>query len=595
MRRSAIGIVVSLMFVLQASWADNLEIRPTTTLKAQTSNNTSAATNFSSQSNGNVGAGNISKLDIHSLLYPGSRTRIYAHLMLWFGSSGHMNVGYSSADANQVKRQIQDMVSRGIDGVMIDWYGPDSASNKATQLVMREAELHSGFSFAIIVDKGAIKSNSCGGCSPQQALTQDLQYIEHNYLNSPADMRLDGRPVVSNFDVDGSYAVDWKAAKEAMASDPIFIFQNSSGFTHPISNGSYAWIMPKSSDSGVGYLTDFYKTGQAHGGSKTFGAVYKGFNDKLAGWGSNRVMGQGCGQTWLQTFSTINRLYNSGKQLEALQLATWNDYEEGSELESGIDNCVSISAKVSASELNWSISGKENTIDHYKIYISKNGQDLMSLTDMAADVRSLNLCSFSLAQDNYQLFVQAVGRPSLTNQISDSVSYTPTCTGGASQQVTLEAAPASLKIPLGHSAKVRVKLSSQAGSLDVPVTLACADLPVGMTCDFAPSSVSSKTATGNSTLSISVSPLAGISGRWKESPFYAGFFTFGALGLLGIGQIKRKHILRVGLVLAVGCSMLLLISCGSGARVHAGSSYRIKIIGTSGSAQVSTTMSVGVD
>ena len=39
--------------------------------------------------------------------------------------------------------------------------------------------------------------------------------------------------------------------------------------------------------------------------------------------------------------------YNSGKQLPALQLVTWNDYEEGTEIESGIDNCFSLSASVS--------------------------------------------------------------------------------------------------------------------------------------------------------------------------------------------------------------------------------------------------------
>ena len=53
---------------------------------------------------------------------------------------------------------------------------------------------------------------------------------------------------------------------------------------------------------------------------QTVGAAYKGFNDSLAVWGSGRVMGQQCGQTWLQTFSEINSLYNSGKQLSAFQL-----------------------------------------------------------------------------------------------------------------------------------------------------------------------------------------------------------------------------------------------------------------------------------
>jgi len=132
-------------------------IVPTTTLTAQKINNTSAANNFSAQSNGNAGVSNVSKVDVHNLLYPGATTKIYAHLLLWFGGSNHMNVGYSSTDPKQIHRQITDMISRGIDGVIIDWYGPNNSIDKATKLVMMEAEAHPGFTFAIMIDQETIK------------------------------------------------------------------------------------------------------------------------------------------------------------------------------------------------------------------------------------------------------------------------------------------------------------------------------------------------------------------------------------------------------------------------------------------------------
>src|SRR5262249_14938305 len=151
---------------------------PTTTLAAQTKNNTSAASTFTTQSNGNAAPGNVSKIDVHSMLYSGANTKIYAHLMLWFGPPNHMNVGYTSDNATQVHKQIMDMISRGIDGVIIDWYGPSNSIDHATQLVMAEAEKHPGFTFAIMIDQGAIKYDSCPGCTPQQALVWQLQYIE---------------------------------------------------------------------------------------------------------------------------------------------------------------------------------------------------------------------------------------------------------------------------------------------------------------------------------------------------------------------------------------------------------------------------------
>ncbi len=51
--------------------------------------------------------------------------------------------------------------------VIIDWYGPGNNEDAATQLVMAEAEAHPGFTFAIMIDEGAIKKwDSCSGCDP---------------------------------------------------------------------------------------------------------------------------------------------------------------------------------------------------------------------------------------------------------------------------------------------------------------------------------------------------------------------------------------------------------------------------------------------
>jgi hypothetical protein len=427
MFRLRFALYVVICAFLFTGFAGNLVIKPTTTLSAQKSNNTSAASSFSSQSNGNLGAANISKINIHSLLYPGASTKIYAHLMLWFGGANHMNVGYSSTDPGQVKRQIRDMISRGINGVIIDWYGPGNSIDQATQMVRAEAEAHPGFTFAIMVDKGAIQWDSCSGCTAQQALIEQLRYVEQTYFPSPAYMKLGGRPVVTNFDIDLFYAIDWTTVKAALATGPAFLFQNDSGFSHVVSDGSYSWVIPSTSDYGMSYLNDFYLTGMLFPAKATAGATYKGFNDTLAAWGSNRIMGQQCGQTWLRTFSKINGLYSSSYQLPAMQVVTWNDYEEGTEIESGIGNCVTIIGSVSGSFLQWSISGNENTIHHYQVYVSQDGQKLMPLARTAPGTHKVNMCTYSLASGTYKLYVQAVGKPSLRNHISGAIAYSPRC------------------------------------------------------------------------------------------------------------------------------------------------------------------------
>ena len=398
-----------------------------TTLGAQTANNSSAANGFGNQSNGNLGANNVSKVNVHSLLYPGASTKVLAQMLLWFGQSNHMNVGYSSTDPSQVKRQVEDMISRGIDGVILDWYGPNNSIDQAAQLIMHEAEKHAGFSFAIMIDTGAIGSNQCPGCSPQQILENLLQYVEQNYFPSSAYLNIGGQPIVTNFNIDNQYAVNWQQANAALKTPPRFLFQDNGGFTHSMSDGSYSWVMPWADDLGLGYLTSFYDTGMAFGNLETMGATYKGFNDALASWGSGRYMDQQCGQTWLKTFSQINVLYNQGRQLPYLQLVTWNDYEEGTEIESGIDPCFSLQASMSGSTLQWTTSGDESTIDHYTVYSSQDGQNLTDVADLGVGIHALEMCSVKLAAGNYQLYVQAVGKPSIANRMPQPVSYTASC------------------------------------------------------------------------------------------------------------------------------------------------------------------------
>jgi hypothetical protein len=80
MRRSYLSFAGLLLIVPIVCSASSYVV-PTTTLAAQTSNNTSASNSFGSQSNGNRGAGNVSKVDVHTLLYSGATTKVYAHLL----------------------------------------------------------------------------------------------------------------------------------------------------------------------------------------------------------------------------------------------------------------------------------------------------------------------------------------------------------------------------------------------------------------------------------------------------------------------------------------------------------------------------------
>jgi PKD repeat protein len=482
------GISVALFIVFYSLVASaGTTFQATTTLAAETSNNTSAANSFATQTNGNLGATNISKVPTRNLLYPGSTAKIYAHLVPWFGFGDHMNIGYVSSDTLQVQNQVNDMLSRGLDGAIIDWYGRGESSQHfasydlGAQAFMHQSELHPGFHFAIMHDAGALKTCAATlGCDVTQTLIDDLNYANLTYSGSSAYLQSGGRPVVYFFGHE-AYTIDWTRVRAGVAGNPMFIFRNGSGFTKTQSNGAFSWVEPTTVTPtnlmATNYLDNYFKTALGFPSEYSTGSGYKGFNDTLALWGTNRIIDQQCGQTWLKTIAEAGKYYSSLKQMPGIQLVTWNDYEEGSEIETGIDNCVTLSASVAGTVASWSITGQMNTVDHFTVFASQDGANLMWLADAATTVSSLDLAKFNLNAGNYTIFVKAVGQPSLTNKMSSGMQLTvpnqpPTAMLSAS------APPASTSLTGSLIAPVTITAST-AGSTDPDGTIVASTINFG--------------------------------------------------------------------------------------------------------------------
>jgi len=171
-------------------------VTPTTTLSAETGKNNSAADSFPGTTNGNISSkANVSKVPTSKLLYPGSNTKIYAHFMPWFGFGNHVDIGYKSTDPAEVKAQVTDMLSRGITGMIIDWYGQGSNEDAATLVIKPEVESRNGqFELAIMEDAGSRTLSGCSTSTCTAALISDLKYIYSTYESSPAYMRWNEKP-----------------------------------------------------------------------------------------------------------------------------------------------------------------------------------------------------------------------------------------------------------------------------------------------------------------------------------------------------------------------------------------------------------------
>lgn len=419
-----------------------------TTLADLTGNNTSAANTFAGQENGNAAAGPVSKVSIKSLLPAGDATKVYAHFMPWFGGvapcSSHADVGYKSTDLAQIKRQIADMRSRGIDGVIIDWYGDNHClEDKTVEAIKAELEdpANGGnFQFALMVDQGAVK----GAPDPTQALIETIEYAWDKYEQSPAYLTWNGKPVTFFFGLE-DLPINWQKVREATLKGPYFIGPGDFGLGTSQHEGVFAWVWPKPGlpdDWSQSYLDGFYAAAKSSG-KIIYGAAYPGFNDVLAPWGSNRLMHQACGKVWLATLAEISSQLASTPTLAGVQIVTWNDYEEGTEIESGIENYAAVSASLNGSIVSFTIdlaAGASadcaqavangfsllDTLDHLELYVAPpGGGDVLTRLggDLSPATTSYDLQT--LLPEGSTLYVYAVGKPSIHNHISNAVTVGP--------------------------------------------------------------------------------------------------------------------------------------------------------------------------
>ena len=465
--RSFLIFSCALFLSLQFSYAGTV-ITPTTTLSAETSKNTSAADSFAGTPNGNISSqANVSKVPTSALIYPGATTKIYAHYMPWFGFGNHVNVGYSSTDATEINAQISDMLSRGITGMVIDWYGQGSNEDQSTLVIKPQVEARNGqFEFAIMEDAG---SRTLSGCSTTStctsALITDLKYIYSTYEGSPDYMRWNGNPVVFFFGVE-SLPIDWTSVRANVAGNPVFIFENSGSFSRSYAGGAFSWVQPSDATTSdpmdLRYLDNFYSTALTYSSKLPYGTGYKGFNDSIASWSANRFMDQQCGQTWVQTLAEINKYYSTSTQLARIQLVTWNDYEEGTEIETGIDNCLTVNAAVNANTLSWSVTGQESTLDHYTAFISTDGQKLMPLGDYPVTTHTVDLSSFAFDSGTYTLYVKAVGKPSIVNHMSAAVTYVSGSSQNQAPVARLSVSPTSGTAPVTVTADTSTSTATNA-------------------------------------------------------------------------------------------------------------------------------------
>jgi hypothetical protein len=280
---------------------------------------------------------------------PAAGPELLAVYQPWFGTREHIDVGYSSHDRVVLQRQIATAQNLGISGFLVNWYGPHKEYMDQCYGLMQELAAADKFQVAIQYDEAVDDPGHT-----TEAVMADLQYAYDHYIGPHAGpkrqayLRYIGRPLIFIFPKNNE--TDWNRVRQLTQSwdePPLLIMKDIDSPYAGAFDGFYAWInpgkggwQPNGSNWGEAYLVNFYSRMVAHNPDKiAIGAAWPGFNDKQASWSRNRFMDARCGRTFEDSLRLFRRYYNEQNPLPFLLIETWNDYEEGTAVERGINAC----------------------------------------------------------------------------------------------------------------------------------------------------------------------------------------------------------------------------------------------------------------
>jgi hypothetical protein len=141
-------------------------------------------------------------------------------------------------------------------------------------------------------------------------------------------------------------------------------------------------------------------------------------------------MAQQCGQVLLKNANEISKYFGGSRpQIPYVQVITWNDYEEGTAVEDGIDNCYTVNSSISGNILSWSLIASDpvyaspSTVHHFNVYYADAANNLyVAANSLSVGTNSLDL-STVVPPGIWTIYVEMVGQPLMINRISNGVAY----------------------------------------------------------------------------------------------------------------------------------------------------------------------------
>lgn len=249
---------------------------------------------------------------------------------------------YDSSDPTVIATQVALMKAAGIDGAIIDWNGTDGFDDYA--MIHRNAGLliaalkKAGLKFALCVE-----DNPGRRFMQEKKFTRDqavakvetaFAWADAHWLTDPDYVRIKGRPALFIFGPQFLSETEWPMIRRRLKSEPLTCALPHLSQRAGI-DGSFAWI-PVSEGKAVSGATWNSELSSLYAGEKKAGRPYvavafPGYRDFYAEAGVGKSYGFIDYRSGLTFAESFDQALKSGAPI--VQVATWNDYGEGTGIE----------------------------------------------------------------------------------------------------------------------------------------------------------------------------------------------------------------------------------------------------------------------
>jgi hypothetical protein len=257
---------------------------------------------------------------------------------------------YDSLDPAVLEYHVLLMKLAGIDGVIVDWYGPDNFNdygvNNQRTLALFNYTRKAGLKFSLCYEDQTIQPEINGGfitaASAIAHAQQTLLYVQTNFFTDPSFLRLNNAPVLLNFGPQYfKNNSDWVSIFSVLnaTNQPAFFTEDNrlaagtGAFDWPpmwLSGGGANTLTPAQLQS---YLAGFEQT--AAGWPGFVSSAFPRFHDIYAQAGVGASYGSLDDANGSTLTNTLTRAMTNNSALA--QLVTWNDFGEGTIIEPTLD------------------------------------------------------------------------------------------------------------------------------------------------------------------------------------------------------------------------------------------------------------------